>query len=186
MSDGHDLVPETAGADEASRRLGPVFGGLKWLVGRLDMATYWLIVVALAAMCVLVSLQVVLRYVFAASLDSADELSRLCFVWVIFLAIPHGIKQGVHVGIDLFVRALPVRFQAVLFRLMAALGMVLMAMLVAGSWAASVDRWPQLMPTLPISSGIYYVAVLACGVHGLLHLGVLAWGGARTWAGELA
>jgi hypothetical protein len=40
------------------------------------------------------------------------------------------------------------------------------------------------MPTLPITSAVYYIAVLVCGAHALLHLALLAWGGSRTWQGE--
>lgn len=165
---------------------GGAFLALKRFIGGVDAVTYWGVVIAMALMSLFVSLQVVLRYAFSASLDSADELARLFFVWAIFLAIPHGVKHGVHVGIDLFVRAMPAGVQEVLFRAMAALGTLLMIMVMYGGWVATVDRWPELMPTLPISSGIYYIAVLVTGAHSLLHLALLAWGGSRTWEGELS
>ncbi|HRP96480.1 MAG TPA: TRAP transporter small permease [Rhodocyclaceae bacterium] len=162
------------------------FSGLKRLIGWIDRGTYWGIVVAMGSMSVLVSLQVFMRYALGSSIDSADELSRLFFVWAIFLAIPHGVKHGVHVGIDLFVRMAPHAVQEVLFRVMAALGTVLMVMVMVGGWVATVDRWPELMPTLPVTSAVYYIAVLVCGAHALLHLALLAWGGSRTWQGETA
>lgn len=165
---------------------GGGFRALKALVCGIDAVTYWGIVVAMAMMSIIVSLQVLLRYGFSSSLDSADELSRLCFVWAIFLAIPHGVKHGVHVGIDLFVKMMPVGVQELLFRVMAGLGTLLMIMVMFGGWVATVDRWPELMPTLPVSSGVYYVAVLITGVHSLLHLALIAWGGSRTWEGEIS
>lgn len=161
------------------------FRAFKGLVRAIDAVTFWGIVVAMAAMAITVSLQVLLRYGFESSLDSADELSRLFFVWAIFLAIPHGVKHGVHVGIDLFVKLMPDRFEEVLFRVMAGLGTLLMIMVMFGGWVATVDRWPELMPTLPVSSGVYYIAVLVTGAHSLLHLALIAWGGSRTWEGEL-
>lgn len=164
---------------------GGAFRAFKGLVRGIDAVTYWGIVVTMAAMAVIVSLQVLLRYGFASSLDSADELSRLFFVWAIFLAIPHGVKHGVHVGIDLFVKMMPAGVQETLFRVMAGLGTLLMIMVMFGGWVATVDRWPELMPTLPVSSGVYYIAVLVTGIHSLLHLALLAWGGSRTWEGEL-
>ena len=48
-------------------------------------------------MVLVVSAQVVIRYVFNDSLDWADEVSRIAFVWTIFLAIPLGIRDGTHV-----------------------------------------------------------------------------------------
>lgn len=165
---------------------GGAFQLFKRIVRGIDAVTYWGIVAAMAGMATLVSLQVVMRYFFSSSIDSADELSRLFFVWAIFLAIPHGVKHGVHVGIDLFVRMMPLMTQEKLFRIMAGLGSLLMVMVMFGGWVATVDRWPELMPTLPISSGIYYLAVLVTGAHSLLHLALLAWGGSRTWEGEVS
>jgi TRAP-type transport system small permease protein len=165
---------------------GGAFRLFKRCVNGIDAVTYWGIVAAMAGMSILVSLQVVMRYFFSSSIDSADELSRLFFVWAIFLAIPHGVKHGVHVGIDLFVRMMAPGVQEKLFRIMAGLGALLMIMVMFGGWVATVDRWPELMPTLPVSSGVYYIAVLVTGVHSLLHLALLAWGGSRTWEGEVS
>lgn len=160
---------------------GAVFQRAKWVIERLDTVTYWGIVMVMAVMVTIVSLQVFWRYVLGSSIDAADELSRLCFVWAIFLAIPHGVKHGVHVGIDLFVMMVPIWLKEVLFRLMAGVSTLLMLTVMIGAWAATVDRWPELMPTLPITSAIYYIAVLICGAHAFLHLALLAWGGSRTW-----
>lgn len=160
--------------------LGKVLHLLRWL----DKGSYWGITVVMAVMVTIVSVQVVLRYLFGASIDSADELARLCFVWTIFLAVPHGIRHGAHVGIDLLVQKLPKGIEEILLRIMALVSMFLMVMLVMGSWQATVDRWPELMPTLPITSAIYYIALLVCAIHSLLHLAVLAWGGSKIWENQ--
>ncbi|MDR5905177.1 TRAP transporter small permease [Franzmannia qiaohouensis] len=157
------------------------FRRAKRIVELLDATTYWGIVAVMGLMATIVSLQVFWRYVLGSSIDSADELSRLFFVWAIFLAIPHGVKHGVHVGIDLFVMLMPEWMKEVLFRLMAGVSTTLMLMVMLGAWVATLDRWPELMPTLPITSAVYYIAVLICGAHAFLHLALLAWGGSRTW-----
>ena len=93
---------------------------LKGLLRQVDRLSFLLIVLAMAAMTILVSAQVFMRYVMGSSIDSADELSRLFFVWVIFLSIPQGVKYGIHVGIDLLVAHLGARSRRKLARLMAA------------------------------------------------------------------
>ena len=160
---------------------GGAFGALKRLVGVVDATTYWGIVAVMGLMATIVSLQVFWRYVLGSSIDSADELSRLFFIWAIFLAIPHGVKHGVHVGIDLFVMLMPVGMREMLFRAMAAISTLLMLMVTLGAWVATIDRWSEQMPTLAITSSVYYIAVLICGLHAFLHLALLAWGGSRTW-----
>lgn len=152
----------------------------------IDRVSQWLLVLAMAGMTSIVSIQVLFRYVFNYSIDSADELSRLFFVWSIFLAIPHGVRIGNHVGIDLFVRRLKTHLLDRLTRAINALSAVLMGFVLVIGWQATIDKWPELMPTLPISAGLYYVAVVICAGHSLLHLTFLACYGRNAWQDEAA
>lgn len=163
---------------------GPSFRLLIAALRAVDWLSYWIIVPVMAAMSLILAAQVVARYGLGTSIDSANELSRLFFVWAMFLAIPHGIKYGVHVGIDVFVLMLPRHWQTVLFRVTAFAGLVLMAILLYFATIAAADKWQELMPTLPVTAAVYYIAVvIACG-HSLLHLTALLWGGPLTWHGE--
>ena len=136
----------------------------------LDRTSYYAILVSMAIMTALVSAQVCARYLFGTSIDSADELSRLFFVWAIFLAIPHGIKTGIHVGIDALVSPLPNAIQQALARVMALICAVFMAVLFWISLGAVADKWQELMPTLPVTAAVFYIAVLVCAGHSCLHL----------------
>jgi TRAP-type C4-dicarboxylate transport system permease small subunit len=157
----------------------------RWVEG-FDKLSMFVIVGAMAAMTLIVSLQVFWRYVLSSSIDSADEVSRLFFVWVIFLAIPHGIKYAVHVGIDLLVMNLSASNKIRLFRVVSVASAALMAAIFYAAWVATTDKWQELMPTLPISAGIYYVAVLICAAHSFVHLMLHAWLGPRIWEGRLS
>lgn len=158
--------------------------GAQRIVAGIDRATLVLIVVAMAGMSLLVTAQVFWRHVLGSSIDSADELSRLLFVWAMFLAIPHGIKFGVHVGIDLLISYLKPGVRDGVFRLTSAAGGVLMAAVFVASWIATGEKWQQLMPTLPVTSAVFYICVLICAVHSLLHLILYAWGGSSIWGGR--
>ena len=98
-------------------------GRLRAALDLIDAASRWMIVAAMAGMALLISAQGFQRYVMSASIDAADELSRLFFVWAISLAIPHGIRRGIHVGIDVFARMTPPRAQDALQRVSAAAGL---------------------------------------------------------------
>lgn len=150
----------------------------------LDKASLMVIVLSMSAMTIMVSLQVFWRYFLGSSIDSADEVSRLFFVWVMFLAIPHGIKYSVHVGIDLLVAALNPRARGGLFRVTAAAGAVLMAAVFYASWVATADKWQELMPTLPVTAAVYYIAVLISSAHSFAHLTMQAWMGESIWEGK--
>jgi TRAP-type C4-dicarboxylate transport system permease small subunit len=139
-----------------------------------DKLSRWAIVGLMAAMIAVVSIQVALRYALSASMDFAEELSRLCFVWAVFLAIPHGVPQAGHVGIDLLVAKLPDPLRRTLARAIALASAVLMGVVGWFSAVAAADSWDQLMPTLDLSSGWFYVAVCVGAAHSALHLMALA------------
>lgn len=150
----------------------------------LDKASMVVIIMAMGLMTAMVTLQVVWRYVLGSSIDSADEVSRLFFVWVMFLAIPHGVKYGVHVGVDLFIMALHPTAKDYLFRIVSAAGAALMAAAFYAAWVATLDKWQELMPTLPVTAAVYYIAVLICAAHSFLHLLLHAWAGQSIWEGN--
>lgn len=59
----------------------------------------------------LITLQVILRFVFQGGFAWGEEVSRFIFVWLVFLAIPYAARNSRHIGID-FIRELfpvPVR-----------------------------------------------------------------------------
>ncbi|PTW51405.1 TRAP transporter small permease [Rhodovulum kholense] len=164
---------------------GPASAGLLALLRKavdlIDALSRWTIVAAMGAMTLLIAAQVFQRYVLSSSIDAADELSRLFFVWSIFLAIPHGIRRGVHVGIDIVLRLLPGRGQDLLQRGSALAGLMLMAVVFVTALGAAEDKWGELMPTLPVTAALYYIPVCLCAAHSALHLLLLALGGPRVW-----
>jgi TRAP-type C4-dicarboxylate transport system permease small subunit len=138
----------------------------------------------MAGMAGLVSFQVFMRYALSSSLDWAEEIARLFFVWTMLLAIPHGIKAGVHVGIDLLVLQFPPGLQEILFRTMALIGSLLMLIVCVFAYVVVGQTWQELMPTVNVTSAVYYIAVLLSAGHCVLHLAILTWGGSQTWVNE--
>jgi TRAP-type C4-dicarboxylate transport system permease small subunit len=129
-----------------------------------------LVILAMAGMIIIVAVQVGLRYVLNQSFDWADELSRLLFVWSVFLAIPLGIKRGSHISVELLTGWLPEDVHQRLFRMVSMLAMALMTVV---AWQAAIltrDQWDEPMSTLDISVGVFMLPLLIGAVHSLLHL----------------
>jgi TRAP-type transport system small permease protein len=143
---------------------------LRGILRPVDALSYALIVLTMAAMTLLVSAQVFMRYVLGSSIDSADELSRLFFVWAIFLSIPQGVKYGIHVGIDLLVMRLGATSRERLWRAMSAFGAILMTLVLYAAIIATADKWQEQMPTLDMTAAVYYIAVVVCAAHSLVYL----------------
>jgi TRAP-type transport system small permease protein len=135
----------------------------------LDRAVTAALILAVAVMVAVVSAQVALRYGLNRSIDWADEVGRLAFVWSIFLAIPLGVRQGSHIGIDILVDMLPGAARATLRRAGAAL---CAAMMFAIAWASidvAREQWEEMMSTVALSVGWFIVPVgvgaLLAGLH---------------------
>jgi len=140
------------------------------LIGALDVAAAWALVALIASMVAIVSAQVFMRYALNSSIGWTDEVSRLTFVWSIFLAIPLGIKAGVHIGMEVLTARLPRHLREGLARAVAFVGAAMMALV---SWQAAVlafDQWDELMASVNMSAAWFIVAVaIGCG-HSALHL----------------
>lgn len=71
-------------------------------------ATVRAVVIVLAAvMLASLSLQVVMRYVFGKTPSWSEELALACFSWSMLLAIGAGVRDAIHVRMDLLVDHLP-------------------------------------------------------------------------------
>ena len=142
---------------------------------RVDRGARLLIIACTAAMIVVVSVQVALRYLLNTSIDWSDEISRLLFVWCMFLAIPLGIREGSHVGVELVVQFLPPGFRRQLGRACTAAGIALMAIVLYETILIAYETWDELLPTLNMSSNWFLVPVAVSAAHSILHLVQLLW-----------
>lgn len=136
----------------------------------LDTAAGWTIVALISVMVVVVSLQVLLRYAMNSSLGWADEVSRLTFVWSMFLAIPLGIRAGVHIGMELLTARLSPSVQNVLARLVAAIAAAMMVLVAWQSAVIAFDQWDEKMASMEWSAAWFIVAVAIGSTHSALHL----------------
>lgn len=136
----------------------------------LDRAVTAALLLSVAAMVGVVSAQVALRYGFNQSIDWADEISRLAFVWSIFLAIPLGVRQGAHIGIDFVVLKLPTVVQRLLRRAAATVSALMMGAIAWAALGVAREQWDELMSTLDWSVGWFIVPVGVGAALSALHL----------------
>ena len=145
------------------------------LLARLDRVARWTIIVTTAAMIIVVSVQVFLRYIFNTSIDWSDEISRLLFVWCMFLAIPLGIREGAHVGVELLVSHFAPALRRQIARAMSGVGIVLMGIVFYQTVVIAYETWDELLPTVNLSTNWFLVPLALCAAHSILHLIQLLW-----------
>ena len=83
---------------------------LQWLDKNLEEV---LLVIALAAMAVIMGIQVIARYIFGASLSWSEELTRYIFIWAGFLSVSYCTKKCISIKIEQFVAMFPKRGKAI-------------------------------------------------------------------------
>lgn len=162
-------MPSDGDISNRPAALSAVGRGARGALSALDRAIAGVLIGAMAILVSIVSTQVILRYFFNSSLDWAWEASRLAFVSAVFLGIPLALKEHSHVGIDLFQSRLPARGRRILIVGLNMIGVLLMMVVTLVGAQATLSTWDQTLPSIPISSGWFYIPVLWSGLHCSLH-----------------
>lgn len=123
-----------------------------------------LIVACLAIMGILVFGNVVLRYAFNSGIAVSEELSRLLFVWLIFLGAVLASAQGIHIGFDTLQRRVGPRVRRALVVFTGGLILIGCSIFIVGGWQQTVINLGNSYPVLGISYAWLYGVGLVFGV----------------------
>lgn len=124
----------------------------------------------LILMVLVVFVQVGLRYLLNASLDWAEELARMAFVWLVFLGAMTALRRQVHLGVDLLVRVLPASVTCWIERVVRLCLVVTLALFVYYGTTLAVDGYIIRTPVLTIPWTYIYAAVPLSALGMLLQL----------------
>lgn len=127
-----------------------------------------LIVACLALMALLVFGNVVLRYGFNSGIAFSEEVSRLLFVWLVFLGTVLASREHAHLGVDSLVRRLPKPARQACVLVSGVLMIVMCGLLFWGAWQQAGINLDNAMPV----TGIPYAVLYAAGVAAALGLTV--------------
>ena len=135
-----------------------------------------LLAICLGIMAVAVFVNVVLRYGFGSGVAASEELSRLLFVWMVFIGATAAYPAGEHMAFTSFVGALQNRPRAmacmtVLIRLLVLLGCALIGW---GAWQQVVVGMDSRSVVLGYPTALLPLPALLCasaiGAMALLEL----------------
>jgi len=153
---------------------------LELLSRELNRLAEWAMVGLLAALALLVGVQIAGRFLFGYSIFWSDELARFLLVWAAFLGMSAGVRRGAHPAVDGLVRALPPGGARVAFGVAVACSLLFFLVMV-GYGALLVQRtWLQRSPSLGLRMGLPYLAVPTAGILMGLHTIALALRGAAA------
>lgn len=136
----------------------------KGVSGWIVWAFEHLIVIALAIMGILVFANVVLRYAFNSGIAVSEELSRLLFVWLIFLGAVLASAQRIHIGFDTLQRKASPGWRKFLKIFSGVLILIACVIFIVGGWQQTVINMGNYYPVLGISYAWLYGVALVFGV----------------------
>ncbi|HXH02563.1 MAG TPA: TRAP transporter small permease [Candidatus Competibacteraceae bacterium] len=144
---------------------------MQLIVERLQRGVEWLMAAALAVMVALVFGNVVLRYVFSSGIAAAEELSRLMFVWLIFLGAILALRQHAHLGFEMVQSWLPAPLRRTCAVLSHGLMLYGLWLFLQGSWTQTAIGLQTRSPVLGFPLALVAVAgVVTAVAMGLLLL----------------
>ena len=140
--------------------------------GPFQRLSHFLMAACLGVMALAVFVNVVLRYGFGSGIAASEELSRLLFVWMVFIGATAAYPAGEHMAFTSLVGLLKDRpaamaFMTVVIRLLVVLGCVLIAwgawqQVVVGMDSESVVlKYPTALLPLPALLASIAIAVMA-------------------------
>lgn len=127
-----------------------------------------LLAVLLTAMVILVFGNVVLRYAFNSGLVVSEELSRIFFVWIVFLGAALAMAEHGHIGIDTIVRRVPRPVAKAMIVVSCVLILFCAGLLVQGSYIQSVINLTVVTPATGLPMTVFYAAGLFFGIAAIV------------------
>jgi len=76
-------------------------GKLNRVLAFIDRSLIMIAKILLAVMVIIVSVNVFMRYVLNSGIRWAEEISLVCIVWFTFIALAHGVKEKLHINMNL-------------------------------------------------------------------------------------
>jgi TRAP-type C4-dicarboxylate transport system permease small subunit len=132
----------------------------------------WLMAIALTLIVLLVFSNVVGRYVLHTGFAGAEELSRLLFVWLVFLGAILALRQHAHLGMELVQALLPRPLRRACAVVTHLLILYALWLFLAGSWNQTVIGLRNYSTVLHYPVAFMASAGLVCAASMILIVGI--------------
>jgi TRAP-type C4-dicarboxylate transport system permease small subunit len=140
-----------------------VFSAIRKAVLALHHALVVLAELLIVAMVLITFTNVILRYFFDSGLDWAEEVSLMFVVWFTFIAMAIGVRQKLHISINIFPKHMPRWFKAFISRFDNLPTILVSIVMVVSGWGLVQFTMRSILPATGIPGGIKYGAVPLAG-----------------------
>jgi TRAP-type C4-dicarboxylate transport system permease small subunit len=118
-----------------------------------------ILVAIVAAFIIIVFVQVIFRYVLNNSLSWSEELARILFTQMIFLASPIAVLEKRHIAVDIVLQYLPRAAKRWVYVVINVLTFVFFCFLAVSGYTFAVSNIHQLTAAMGIPVGYLYMII---------------------------
>lgn len=133
-----------------------------------------ILIACMVIMFVLLSANILLRFVFNDSIDIAEELPRFLFVWITFIGAIVALKENTHINVNILIVRLSKNGKKICWLLRQALTFVCGGYIFYGTYLQHEILLYNLSPVMMISMilvyGISYLSGFMFMLHSLINL----------------
>jgi len=139
-------------------------------------ANRWALILLLAAMSVIIFVNVAMRYLTSNSLEWAEEVSRHMMIWLTFLGAGPVLRYGGHIAVENLQDALPTKGAIAVRAVVAALLFAFFGFMVWYGWLYMERTMFQLTAVTQIPFAYIYSAMMIGGVLLIVHWALIVRG----------
>lgn len=136
---------------------------MKKFLYNIDSFIKYFLVLIVAVLSVLGFYQVFTRYVFNNASTWSEELIRILFIWASCVGAGVGVKEHIHIGVDVVVNLFPVKLKVAVELFVLFILCVFGAFLIKYGLVLTAKTVHQLSPALQISMAYVYAAIPTLG-----------------------
>lgn len=121
----------------------------------------YLLAILLAVIVLIVFSNVLSRYLLNASLAWSDEISRMMFIWLVFLGAIIAYINNEHLGLDIFINIFPKKITQVFILVADIVVFISLTVVLKGGIDMTVDSFESgwVSSAVPIQYGYIYLVV---------------------------
>jgi TRAP-type transport system small permease protein len=141
------------------------------LISRIaERAVRYTLAAVVAAMTVIIILQVFLRYLFLFSLSWSEEVARYLMIWASFLGASLAVKYGFHIGVEFVVNQIPEKRRKIIMLAAKVSMLFFLVFFTIGGFQVAWAVRDQDSPALLFSMFFAYVSAPVGGIFMIIHL----------------
>jgi TRAP-type C4-dicarboxylate transport system permease small subunit len=144
----------------------------------------YFLAINMMAMAALSFYQVVMRYAFNSASSWSEELVRFLFIWCTFVAAAIGVRERIHIGVDVFVKRFPEKFVHLTEIVVNLAIMVFSGYMVYYGWILTLMTRKQLSAALLIPMSWVYLSIPVMGILLLFYCSLEVFSAWKRFAGE--